>query len=76
MICRVQKGSKKGRDKFSNAPVFKYGIEVLKNPEHAMKLDENNGNTFWKDAIDKEIKALLEMGYFGFYPDGYHSTLG
>ena len=58
MVFRVQKGYKKGRF-FSNAPVFKYGVEFPKNPDHAMKLDKNNCNTFWQDAIDKEIKALL-----------------
>ena len=36
MTRRVQKGSKKGRKKFSNAPVFKYGIEVPKTPEHGL----------------------------------------
>ena len=76
MTRRVQKGSKKGRKKFSNAPVFKYGIEVPKTPEHAVKLDNENGNTCWKDAIDKEIKALLDLECFEFHPAGHHTTLG
>ena len=45
-------------------------------PEHAAKLDMQNGNTFWHDAIDKEIKALLDMDYFEFFPAGHHTTLG
>ena len=70
MIHRVQKGSRKGSNKgrrnFSNASVFKYGIEVPKKPEHAMKLGEKNGNEFWQDVINKEIKALLEMDCLSF----------
>ena len=46
MLCRVQKESKKGRKKFSTAPVFKYGVEVSRNPEHTANLDEKNGNMF------------------------------
>ena len=57
----VQKGSKKGRKKFSTALVFKYGIEVPRTPEHTVRLDKQNGNTFWQNAIDKVIKALLDM---------------
>ena len=76
MTRRVQKGSKKGRKKFSTAPVFKYGIEVPRTPEFAMKFDKQNGNTFWQDAIDKEIKALLDMDCFEFFPAGHHTTLG
>ena len=76
MIRRVQKGSKKGRKKFSTAPVFKYGIKVPQTPEHAAKLDMQNGNTFWQDAIDKEIKVLLDMDCFEFFPDGRHTILG
>ena len=76
MIRRVQKGSKKGKNKFSNALVFKYGIEVPNNLEHVMKMYEKNINIFWMDAINKDIKALLEMGCFEFHPAGYHTTLG
>ena len=65
IIHRVQKGSRKGSNKgrrnVSNAPVFKYGIEVPKKPEHAMKMGEKNGKEFWQDVINKKIKALLEM---------------
>ena len=32
-----------------------FGIEVPNNVNHALKLDQENGNTFWQDAIDKEM---------------------
>ena len=44
-------------------------------PEHAAKLDMQNGNTFWHDAIDKEIKELLDMDCFEFFPARHHTTL-
>ena len=75
MICRFQKGSKKGRKKMYISPVFKYGIEVPNNPEHATKLEEKNGNTFCQDAIYKDIKLILDMYCFEFHPDGYHTEL-
>ena len=33
----------------------KYGIEIPTSVEHAYRLDEKNGNTFWRDAIKKEM---------------------
>ena len=52
MSRRVQKGYKKTRNKFSTASVFKYGTKVPRTSEHAVKLDEQNGNRFWQDAIE------------------------
>jgi hypothetical protein len=36
----------------------KYGIEVPTGIEHAMKLDRENGNTFWRDAIALEMTNI------------------
>ena len=33
----------------------KYGIELPTSVEHAYELDVKNGNTFWHDAIKKEM---------------------
>jgi hypothetical protein len=33
----------------------KYGIELPTSVEHAYELDKKNGNTFWRDAIKKEM---------------------
>ena len=33
----------------------KYGIEVPTSVTHALRIDAKNGNTFWRDAIDKEM---------------------
>ena len=76
MVRRVQKNSKKKRKKFTTTPIFKYGIEVPRTTEQAKRIDEENGNTFWQDAFEKEVNALLEMDCFEFHPSGYHATLG
>ena len=36
----------------------KFGIEMPKSVEHALELDKQNGNTFWYDAIQKEMKNV------------------
>jgi hypothetical protein len=37
----------------------KVGIEVPNNVKVALELDKRNGNTFWADAIAKEMKDVL-----------------
>ena len=72
-ICRVQKTKKK--KKFSTAPVFKYGIQVPRTVEQARQFDAANGNTYWQDAMDKEVKALMDLDCFEVKPAGHSSTL-
>ena len=36
----------------------KYGIEIPNNVEHAMKIDMNNSNTLWRDALAKEMTEV------------------
>jgi hypothetical protein len=36
----------------------KFAIEIPRSAEEAYKLDEKNGNTFWRDAIEKEMSNL------------------
>ena len=37
----------------------KYGIEMPTSVEHAYRLDEQNGDTFWRNAIKKEMSNVL-----------------
>ena len=37
---------------------FKYGFEVPETFDRAINLDEINGNTLWRDGIEKEITAV------------------
>lgn len=36
----------------------KYGVEIPRTIEEAYKLDEKNGNSFWRDAINREMENL------------------
>ena len=36
----------------------KFGIEVPKNVKRCLELDTENENTFWQDAIAKEMKTV------------------
>ena len=45
-------------------PKFKFGYQVPRDYKEAMTLDKINGNTLWKDAIDKEIEQLDEYSTF------------
>ena len=57
---------KKKKKKFMSAPVMKYGVKVPRNVPEAFRLDEENGNSFWKEAIKAEIQSLTDMGCFKF----------
>ena len=36
----------------------KYGIELPRSVDEALRFDKHNGNTFWRDAINKEMEIL------------------
>ena len=46
----------------------KYGIEIPRTVEEAYAIDEKNGNSIWRDAINKEMENLKVA--FGILPDG------
>jgi Reverse transcriptase (RNA-dependent DNA polymerase) len=56
---------------FYTAPKYKYGFEVPRNYDHALRLDENNGNTLWKDAVAIELQNITE--YQSFIDKGHHT---
>ena len=53
----------------------KYGIEIPKTIERALQIDEENNNTFWADAIQKEMtnnaKAFKILGKDASKPVGH-----
>ena len=52
----------------------KYGIEIPTSVSHAMAIDKRNGNTLWKDALEKE---MTEVGIaFEVLNDGQHAPVG
>ena len=52
----------------------KFGIEVTKTVERAHELDKENGNSLWRDAIEKEMKTIKVA--FDIQPDGSPSSPG
>jgi hypothetical protein len=52
----------------------KFGIEVPKTVKEALELDCKNGNTFWADAIAKEMKEVCIA--FNILPDGHVAPNG
>ncbi len=62
---------------YRTATCYKYGYEVPKNYEHAVKLDAKNGNTKWQDAISLELvqmddyKTFKDLGKDAEPPPGY-----
>jgi len=62
---------------FHEAPCYKYGYEVPKNYDHAIRLDERNGNTKWQEATTLEMTQLddydtfTDLGKGAKIPDGY-----
>ena len=36
----------------------KYGVKIPRSVAEALKLDKENGNTFWRNALEKEMKKF------------------
>ena len=72
MFCEVNQAKLKT---FSTAPKFKYGYEVPKNYNQALKIDKLNTNTKWQEATHLELKVMDDYEVFtdnGFtIPEGY-----
>ena len=69
-----QKGKKK--KKFTTKPVYKYGIQVPRNAEHAITLDKENDNTFWQDSMKKAIDDLASLDCWECREEGFNPEEG
>ena len=49
---------------YRNRPIYKYGVQVPRDHNEALWLDEKNGNTRWADAEKLEIQQLLDYNSF------------
>ena len=47
-----------------NTPRYMFGVRIPKNHKEAEKLDRDNGNTLWADAIKKELQCLFDYKTF------------
>ncbi len=53
---------------------YKFGIALPKTVKEALELDKKNGNTFWADAIAKEMKDVCVA--FKILLDGQSAPIG
>ena len=44
---------------------------MSKDVDDAYRLDKENGNNLWAEAINKEMSALYEMDCFSYHEKGY-----
>ena len=52
----------------------KYGIRLPKSVEEAYKIDKENNNTLWRDAIEQEMKKIREA--FSLYDGNPNELIG
>jgi len=73
-ICMVNQAKLRS---YCMVPHYKYGYEVPRDYNHAIKLDKCNGNTKWQDSTALEMSQLHEyktfkdLGKRGKPPDSY-----
>jgi len=67
--AKHRKRTKPGRNNRQMGAI-KYGVEVPWSVLSALEMDEENGNTLWKDAIEKEVGGLIAAQCFRFLPKG------
>ena len=53
----------------SNAPKFKFGVQVPKNAKHAFHLDQSSGDNLWKESIDIELDSINKFKTFKVMQD-------
>ena len=65
-LVKCRRTKKAGRNDRKENPEgnYQYGVKVPRNTKEAMLFDAKAGNSLWKDAVFKEIDALMSMGTF------------
>ena len=76
-LCLTRLNKPSGRDRRSDdSSGLKYGIRVSRNAREAIQFDKENGNTLWRDAILKELEALMSMNLFKKFPSYLRKAKG
>jgi hypothetical protein len=47
-----------------NGTQFMFGVEIPSNTKRALELDKINGNTLWRESIDKELEMINQFKTF------------
>ena len=50
---------------------MKFGVEIPLNWTQAEQIDKETETTYWRDAVEKEIAALIHHSCFEFKPPSY-----
>jgi hypothetical protein len=58
---------------YKTAPHYKYGFEVPRTFEQALRLDKRNGNTLWEDDATLELTQIDD--YDTFIDKGHHTKV-
>jgi hypothetical protein len=61
--ARIISKIKRGKTKYWHK-THKYGIELPKSVQEALEIDARTGTTFWRDAIEKEMKNVSQAFRF------------
>jgi hypothetical protein len=59
---------------FRRGPIYHFGFRILRSPQEAIRIDNENGNTLWQDAMTLDTEQLQEFCTFkdlGPPPTGY-----
>jgi hypothetical protein len=72
-LIRLAKVFKKARKTKSQ---YEFGVKVPGSVVEAMQLDKANGNTLWKDAIEKEMGAIMDLNTFNILEKGEKAPPG
>ena len=56
--------------------MYQFGVEVPRNPLHALKLDKDNGTKGWHDSIQKELDEIKSYDTFKVLPDNVPTPKG
>ena len=54
----MQKAHKIYKVKSNKQPIYKFGIQIPQNVQHAYKLDKINKDSGWEKSMDKEISSI------------------
>ena len=58
---------------YNTAPCYKYGFEIPRTYEQALRLDKQSGNTLWGDATVLELTQIDR--YVTFIDKGHHTKV-
>ena len=54
--------------------ITNYGVFLTRTWDQVVKLDISNGNTFWQDAVEKEMADLIHHNCFKFMASNFKPT--